>query len=87
MKRKKEENKQAYLSSNRMNISRSAFDSWKCTAPRPTHKVTLEESIILVVTWMARALLGNGPVNTPRPNTHKATMEDVYQWRNVIARC
>jgi hypothetical protein len=28
-------------------------------------------------TWMARALLGSGPVNTPRPNTHKATMEDV----------
>jgi hypothetical protein len=25
---------------------------------------------------MGRALLGNGPVNTPRPNTHKATMED-----------
>jgi hypothetical protein len=39
------------------------------------------------VTWMARALLGNGPLNTPRPNTHKATMEDVSQWRNVIARC
>jgi hypothetical protein len=26
---------------------------------------------------MAKALLGNGPVNTPRPNTHKSTMEDV----------
>jgi hypothetical protein len=39
------------------------------------------------VTWMARALLGNGPVNTPRPNTHKETMEDVSQWNNVIARC
>jgi hypothetical protein len=25
---------------------------------------------------MARALLGNGPVNTPPPNTHKATMEE-----------
>jgi hypothetical protein len=32
-----------------------------------------------IVTWMARALLGNGPVNTPRPNTHKETMEDVSQ--------
>jgi hypothetical protein len=39
------------------------------------------------VMWMAKALLGNGPVNTPRPNTHKATMEDVPQRRNVIARC
>jgi hypothetical protein len=28
---------------------------------------------------MARALLGNGQVNTPRPNTHKTTMEDVSQ--------
>jgi hypothetical protein len=34
---------------------------------------------------MARALLGNGPVNTPLPDTHKATMEDVSQGRNVIA--
>jgi hypothetical protein len=31
------------------------------------------------ITWMARALLGNGPVNTPRPNTYKAAMEDVSQ--------
>jgi hypothetical protein len=30
-----------------------------------------------IVTWMARALLGSGPVNTLQPNTHKATMEDV----------
>jgi hypothetical protein len=29
---------------------------------------------INTVTWMARALLGKGPVNTPRPNTHKATI-------------
>jgi hypothetical protein len=28
---------------------------------------------------MARALLGNGPVNTPQPNTRKATMEDMSQ--------
>jgi hypothetical protein len=35
---------------------------------------------------MARALLGNGSVNTPRPNTHRATKEDVSEWRNVIAR-
>jgi hypothetical protein len=28
-----------------------------------------------IVTWMARALLGNGPENTPRLNTHKATKE------------
>jgi hypothetical protein len=28
---------------------------------------------------MARALVGNGPVNTPRSNTRKATMEDVSQ--------
>jgi hypothetical protein len=27
-----------------------------------------------IVMWMARALLGNGPVNTPRPNTHKVTI-------------
>jgi hypothetical protein len=27
----------------------------------------------------ARVLLGNGLVNTPRLNTHKATMEDVSQ--------
>jgi hypothetical protein len=40
-----------------------------------------------IVTRMARALLGNGPVNTPRPNTHKATMEDVSQRRNVTVRC
>jgi hypothetical protein len=26
---------------------------------------------------MVRALLGNGPVNTSRPNTYKATLEDV----------
>jgi hypothetical protein len=30
---------------------------------------------IHIVTWKARALLGNGPVKTPRPNTHKATIE------------
>jgi hypothetical protein len=36
---------------------------------------------------MARALLGNGLVNTLQLNTHNATMEDVFQWRNVIARC
>jgi hypothetical protein len=29
-----------------------------------------------IVTWIARALLGNGLVNTPRPNTHKVTIED-----------
>jgi hypothetical protein len=40
-----------------------------------------------IVTWMARALLRNGPINTPRPNTHKATIKDVPQGRNVIARC
>jgi hypothetical protein len=40
-----------------------------------------------IVTWMVTALLGNGPINTSRPNTHKATTEDVSQWRNVIARC
>jgi hypothetical protein len=40
-----------------------------------------------IVKWMARALLRNGPVNTLRPNTHKATMEDVFHGRNVIARC
>jgi hypothetical protein len=28
---------------------------------------------------MARVLLGDGPVNTPRLNTHKATIEDVSQ--------
>jgi hypothetical protein len=28
---------------------------------------------------MATALLGNGPVNTPRPNTHNATIEDESQ--------
>jgi hypothetical protein len=28
---------------------------------------------------MARALLGNGPVNTPQLNTRKATVEDVSQ--------
>jgi hypothetical protein len=39
-----EEDKDAYLSSNRMNISRPAFVSRKCTIPRPTDKVTLEES-------------------------------------------
>jgi hypothetical protein len=27
---------------------------------------------------MRRALLGNGSVNTPRPNTHKATIEECY---------
>jgi hypothetical protein len=32
-----------------------------------------------MVTWIARTLLGNGPVNTPRPNTRKATMEDGSQ--------
>jgi hypothetical protein len=32
-----------------------------------------------IVTWMSRVSLGNGPVNTPRPNTHKATMEDMSQ--------
>jgi hypothetical protein len=37
---------------------------------------------VLSVTWMARALLGNGPVNTPQPNTRKATVEDVS--RGVI---
>jgi hypothetical protein len=40
-----------------------------------------------IVTSMARTLLGNGPVNTPLPNTHKATMEVVSQWKNVIALC
>jgi hypothetical protein len=29
-----------------------------------------------IVTWMARTLLGNGPVNTPRPNTRKAVIEE-----------
>jgi hypothetical protein len=33
------------------------------------------------VTCMARALLANGPVNTPRPNTEKATTEDASQWK------
>jgi hypothetical protein len=28
------------------------------------------------VTWMARALLGDGPVNTPLPNTRKTTIEN-----------
>jgi hypothetical protein len=34
---------------------------------------------IYIVTWMARSLLGNGLINTPRPNIHKATMEDVVE--------
>jgi hypothetical protein len=29
----------------------------------------LEHFIINIVTWMATALLGNGPVNISRPNT------------------
>jgi hypothetical protein len=29
-----------------------------------------------IVTWMASSLLGNGPVNTSRQNTHKATIEE-----------
>jgi hypothetical protein len=33
---------------------------------------------------MAIALLGNGPVNTPRPNTHKETMEDVSQGDMIL---
>jgi hypothetical protein len=33
---------------------------------------------------MAGALLGNGVINTQRPNAHKATMENVSQWRNII---
>jgi hypothetical protein len=37
------------------------------------------KQVIHIITWMARTLLGNGPVNTPRPNTHKATMEEVSQ--------
>jgi hypothetical protein len=36
-----------------------------------------EESSNDSVTWMAKALLDNGAVNTPRQNTHKATMDDV----------
>jgi hypothetical protein len=34
---------------------------------------------VCIVTWMAKALLGNGVINTPRPNTRKATLEDVSQ--------
>jgi hypothetical protein len=50
--------------------------------------ISLETTILLkyILTWMARALLGNGPVNTARSNTHMAAMEDVSQWRNIIAR-
>jgi hypothetical protein len=33
---------------------------------------------------MARALLGNGPVNTLRPNTHKATTENVSQGKMLL---
>jgi hypothetical protein len=26
-------------------------------------------------------------MNTPLPNTHKATMKDISQWKKVVARC
>jgi hypothetical protein len=38
---------------------------------------------MIVVTDLLKAFLGNGSVNT----FQRATMEDVSQWTNVIARC
>jgi hypothetical protein len=38
----------------------------------------------VIVTWMARALLSKELVNTPRPNTHKATMGDVSKGLRLL---
>jgi hypothetical protein len=49
------------------------------TAIEVIRQIGNDEKVIdvhYIVTCMARPLLGNGPVNTPRPNTHKATIEE-----------
>jgi hypothetical protein len=39
--------------------------------------------VFAIVTDLIKAFLGNGSVNT----FQRATVEDVSQWTNVIARC
>jgi hypothetical protein len=64
---------------------------YKILVGKPEGKSTLGRPrcrwVYNILTWNARTLLGNGPVNISRPNTHKTTMEYVSQQRNVIARC
>jgi hypothetical protein len=58
----------------RLNISGhmfSYFGMWEIVLKCVPFSYTL-----YIVTWMARALLGNAPANTSRPNKHKATIEE-----------
>jgi hypothetical protein len=47
------------------------------------HVIRTSASDVSIVTELLKAFLGNGSVNT----FQRATVEDVPQWTNVIARC
>jgi hypothetical protein len=55
------------------------FPFWTGSQPfcTPEH---FQENYHNIVTWMVRALLGNWPLNTSRPNTRKATVG----WRRLL---